>query len=512
MLTVDDYGRIRRAHRDGTSVRAIARTLGHSRRKIRQVLAEPEPQPYTLTQARAAPKLDPVKAIIDEILADDEQAPRKQRHTAMQLYRRLCAEHGYLGGYDQIRRYVQRRRRSRRETFIPLSHDPGQRAEADFGHIYADFPEGRRQVPVLVVTWAYSNRPFAKAFPTERIEAILDGLVEAWAFFGGVPREVWWDNPRTVVTTLLTGRQRRVHERYAALASHYAFEPLFCLPGRGNEKPRVENKVYDLERRWATPVPRVKGFDDLNAHLLEQCLAECRRTTQGQSETIGERFKADQAAAMPLPPHPFDPCVWTPRKVDKYQTVRCDGNRYSAPRRWAFQTVTVKAYPFRVEVVADGQVIARHDRLYGRHEQSLDPLHYLVTLGRRPAALDHSDLYRHWRLPASFAELRAALHGRHGRPTGDRQYVRVLQLLAEHPLSRVRQALERCLQKGWLDAQMVAQTAQRLAVRRPVVEPDPLNLPRPELAVDVPRPDLKRFDQLLPKGESPPCLTAPSCY
>ena len=103
MLTVEDYGRIRRAHRDGMSVRAIARTFGHSRRKIRQALAEPEPRPYTLGQARAAPKLDPVKPIIDQILVDDEQAPRKQRHTAMQIYRRLCGEHGYLGGYDQAR-------------------------------------------------------------------------------------------------------------------------------------------------------------------------------------------------------------------------------------------------------------------------------------------------------------------------------------------------------------------------------------------------------------------------
>jgi len=101
---------------------------------------------------------------------------------------------------------VARLRKRRRETFIPLVHDPGQRLEVDFGHIYVDFPEGRRQVPVLIHAWSYSNAPFAMALPTERMEAVLAGMVAAFEFFGCVPREVWWDNPKTVVKTILKGR------------------------------------------------------------------------------------------------------------------------------------------------------------------------------------------------------------------------------------------------------------------------------------------------------------------
>jgi transposase len=100
------------------------------------------------------------------------------------------------------------------------------RHRPDFGHIHVDFPEGRRRVPVLLATWAYSNCPFALAVPTKRTEAILHGLVEGFAFFGCVPREVWWDNPRTVAPQLLAGRARGLNERYQALSSHYAFEPL----------------------------------------------------------------------------------------------------------------------------------------------------------------------------------------------------------------------------------------------------------------------------------------------
>jgi len=123
--------------------------------------------------------------------------------------------------------------RRQRETFIPLDHAPGQRLEADFGHIYVDFPQGRCQVPVLINTWSYSGFRFAISFPTERIEAILTGMVQAWEFFGCGPHEVWWDNPKTVVQTILKGRRRKLHPRYEALASHYRFEAAVLYGGAG---------------------------------------------------------------------------------------------------------------------------------------------------------------------------------------------------------------------------------------------------------------------------------------
>ena len=404
MLTVDDYARIRRAFRDGMSLRAIARTFHHTRRTIREAIQNPEPKPYTRTKPPAAPKLDPFKAVIDEILAADEQAPRKQRHTATRIHRRLVAEHGYQGGYDQVRRYIGSLRRRERETFIPLDHDPGRRAEADFGHIHVDFPDGRRLVPVLIVTWAFSYRAFAIALPTERTEAILHGLVEAFTSFGCVPKELWWDNPTTVAVEVLKGRERRLNERYKALASHYNFEPLFCMPARGNEKPHVENRVKDLERRWATPVPRVRDLAELNEHLRRCCLDDQDRAATGQADTIADRFERDRAAAIPLPPRPFDACLAMAAKVDKYQAVRFDNVSYSVPRVHAFQAVTVKAYVDQVAVVAAGQIVARHARSYERGAMVLDPLHYLTTLSRKPACLDHAPVYRDWMLPPAFAE------------------------------------------------------------------------------------------------------------
>jgi transposase len=508
MLTVDDYGTIRRAFRDGMSIHEIARTFHHSRAKIRQILANAQPQPYTRLQPTPAPMLGPYHAVIDAILAADEDAPRKQRHTAMQVFRRLCAEHDYAGGYDQVRRYIGRQQRDRRETFIPLAHDPGQRLEADFGHIHVDFPDGRRLVPVLIAAWSYSNYGYALALPSERTEAILAGMVAAFTFFDCVPHEVWWDNPKTVVAQIFRGRERRPNERYAALASHYTFEPLFCMPATGNEKPYAETRVRVLQRQWATPVPQVADLGALNRHLQERCQREVERTVDGYTETIGQRFARDRAASVPLPAHPFDACIAQAAQVDKYQTVRFDRNRYSVPRHCAFRDVTVKGYVDRVEVTCAGQRVARHERSYGRDQQLLDPLHYLATLGRRPAALDHAPVLKNWALPACFTQLRQVLEKSHGLPAGARHYIRVLQLLAEHPLARVQQAVDQSLQQEPVQAEriraLVTQSAAASAAGAapaPAGTTDCLSAVTPLCQYQVPRPDLGRFDQLLSQGD-----------
>ena len=169
MLTVDDYGRIRRAHRDGMSIREIARTFHHSRHKIRKIVHgdESEPGSYPRRKQQAAPKLGAFHDRILEILKQDEDAPPKQRHTAMRIFERLRDEETYVGGYDAVRRFVKKHRESKQETFIPLDHAAGQRIEADFGEIAVDFPDGRRKVNVLILVWSYSNAPFAIALPTQ---------------------------------------------------------------------------------------------------------------------------------------------------------------------------------------------------------------------------------------------------------------------------------------------------------------------------------------------------------
>lgn len=508
MLTVDDYGAIRRAYRDGMPIKQIGDVFGHSRNTIRKILRQSEPNPIPQTRSRKAPVLGPLHAVIDQILDDDKTAPRKQRHTAMQVFRRLKDEHGYAGCYGQVRRFIYARRQTQRETFIPLGHLPGQRLEADFGHIYVDFPDGRRLVPFLVATWAYSNAPFVLALPFERTEAILAGMVAAFEFFGCVPKEVWWDNPKTVATLILTGRRRQLHARYAALASHYVFDPQFCMPRRGQEKPDAESTVKAVQRRFATPVPQVADLAALNVLFRQRCQAERERVVQSLFGPfkIGDRFAEEQATAAPLPSIGFDACVIRPAALaDKYQTVAFDGIRYSVPRPFAFELVTVKGYVDRVVVVAAGRTIATHQRSLDGGPPVLNPVHYLATLEHKPGALDHTPVYRDWKLPACFAAFRAALEALHGAEPGTRRFVRVLQLLGEHPLDRVQRAVEACQRDHLTSAEAVIARTRSFAAADARARSDSPAAPDTAGApyVDVPLPDLSRFNALLSSSAVP---------
>jgi len=185
--------------------------------------------------------------------------------------------------------------------------------------------------------------------------------------------------------------------------------------------------------------------------------------------------------------------------VDKYPTVAFDRNRYSVPRQFAFQMVTVKGYVDRVVIVAQGQVVATHTRCLRHDTMVLDPLHYLATLSRKPGALDHAPVYRDWELPVCFAVFRGELQALHGSLAGDRRFVRVLQLLGEHPLARVRGAVEACRLEHLTSAEAVIQRTRWLAVIEATSRDRSASIPEPATAagVSVPLPDLSRFDRLL---------------
>jgi len=316
-----------------------------------------------------------------------------------------------------------------------------------------------------------------------------------------VPREVRWDNPKTVATLILRGRRRQLHPRYAAPASHYTFEAKFCLPAQAHEKPDVESGVRAVQRRFATPVPRVADLTELNEHMRAQCLDERLRTVRSASGAfvIGDRFAAEVAAAAWLPPHAFDPCIERQAVADKYRTVAFDTDRYSVPRPWAFRSVTVKGYVDRVVVVAGGQVVAEHPRCYDRSQQVLDPVHFLATLERRPAALDHAPVYRDREPTAALAALRRELEAKHGTPAGTRQFIRVLQPLAEHPQSRIERAIAACRVEHAVSAEAIVQRTRTLAAagagRPPPIELSYQTSTLPQ--VSVPPPDLSRFNRLL---------------
>ncbi len=152
---VELFEAIRRdARREELSIRQLAARHGVHRRTVRHALASPTP-PARKPRNSPAPKLEPAKPLIDEMLRADLTAPRKQRHTARRVLARLVDEHGMAGmTYSTVRDYVARRRpeiaaeagRVLAEVFVPQSHAPGAEAEVDFADLWVDLAGVRTKV------------------------------------------------------------------------------------------------------------------------------------------------------------------------------------------------------------------------------------------------------------------------------------------------------------------------------------------------------------------------------
>ena len=201
MYTVDLYLRVRLAcHVDGLSQREAASRFGIARETVRKMLGHSEPPGYRRRQPPKRPKLDPFRDIIDRIL--DRTVHCKQRHTAKRIFERLRDEHGFAGKQTIVKDYVRERRRRQREMFVPLAHPPGH-AQADFGEADAIIAGVKRRAHFFAMDLPHSDACFVAAYPAAATEAWLDGHNGAFAFFGGIPQSILYDNDKCLVSRIL---------------------------------------------------------------------------------------------------------------------------------------------------------------------------------------------------------------------------------------------------------------------------------------------------------------------
>jgi hypothetical protein len=224
----------------------------------------------------------------------------------------------------------------------------------------------------------YSRRSEVQAFPSPKQEAFCEGHVRAFEHVGGVPHRLSYDNLTTAVKPLIEGRNREEQRAFLAFRSDYLFSSHCCTPGQGHEKGGVEHAVGFSRRNFLVPMPRVASFEDLNRLLLEQCMRDDVRIVHGQAMSIGQAWKCEQSYFQPFPKGPFQCCVTRQVKLTPYSQVVYETNRYSVPVEQARRELVLKAYPFRVEIIWEQEVIASHARWYGREQAIFDPLHYLA--------------------------------------------------------------------------------------------------------------------------------------
>ena len=438
------YARVRRAVQvDGMSVRQAAREFGLSRKTIRKMLAFAVPPGYQRNKPPARPKLGPWLGVVDQILEDDQSQPKKQRHTARRIYDRLKQEHAFTGGYTIVKDYVRAARLRHKEVFVPLAHPPGD-AQADFGEALVVIGGVEQKAHFLCVDVPHSDDAFLVAFPAENTEAFCEGHNQAFAYLGGVPRTMLYDNTAIAVKEITGDGERKPTEEFSRLKSHYLFEAKFGRPGKGNDKGNVEGLVGYARRNFMVPVPHAASWEELNAQLMERCRQRRERKLRGHTETIAERFERDREMLLPLPAAPYEACEKRPARASSQALVRYESNDYSVPVAHAHQRVLVKAFVWEVVIACGSEVIARHRRSYGREEMIFDPLHYLALLEQKPRALDQAAPLEGWELPAEFAELRRQMEARLAK-RGRREYVQVLRLLETFGMGEVSAAIRQAL-------------------------------------------------------------------
>lgn len=500
MISVEDREKIRRAYFiEQKSLRQIARELHVSRKTIAKALASAEADVYRLKAPRRAPILDPYKARIDALLAENEKLPRKQRYTGHLICKEL-EKVGYQGSEATVRRYIAQRRREQRrpKVYIPLEFDPATDAQVDWGEAIVEIAGEQIAVQLFYMRLCYSRKLFMMAFPAQTQEAFFEGHVRAFHYFGGVPHRITYDNVKAAVRKLLEGHARQEQVAFVALRSHYLFESFFCTPGQAVQKGGVEHAVGFGRRNFLVPIPQVASFAELNALLLTRCQEDDARQIDGQPLTIGAAWALERPLLRPLPAQDYPCYVSKPVSLTPYSQVEFDGNRYSVPANRVAAKLLVRAYPFRVEILHGDDVIASHPRCYGQDQDIYDPLHYLPLLEQRPGAFQHAKPLRRWRAswPPVYERLLAKLQT---EEDGLREFVRILRLHQEYPAQLIEQAVAQALAYGCLHLDGVKLCLRQLMA--PALPVATLDLSaHPQLGIAIELPDVRCYDQLLVTG------------
>lgn len=504
---VDLFEQLRREHEFGIgTIAGVAAKFGVHRRMVRQALAGAVP-PVHQYPPRAKPKLDAVVAFIDAVLEADQRAPRKQRHTARRIYRRVLTEFpGTAVAESTVRNHVRERKRQRglvrRETFVPQSYTLGQEAQVDWYEAWVDFGDERTKVQVFAMRSMASGAAFHRAYLHATQQAFLEAHELAFAYFGGVFHLLRYDNLASAVRKILRGHRREETVRFLAFRSHWRFAAEFCNPGEGHEKGGVEGEGGYFRRNHLVPVPCVADLDALNALLVSGCRKDEARVLDGRAEAIGAAMTAEREHLSPLASEGFDLAEIAFPLIDKHGCVTVKTNFYSVPAK-AGTRVEARIRPLHVEIWHGGKQIARHERCHGRRQHVLDLEHYLDVLSHKPGAFAGSKPLAQWReagrWPDCYDELWDRLRARHGKQQGTRSMIEVLTLGREFGHDRLREAITSAVSLGAYDAAAVRYLLTEARLHK--ARPDPVDVG--ELArYDRPMPSVADYDALL----AAPCM------
>jgi transposase len=493
MLIVETIARIRRDHLDrGKSIKKIARELNLSRNTVRRVLRSGETALVYEREVQPRPKLGVWTQDLERLLMTNSTAASRERLTLIRIFEELRAL-GYAGGYDAVRRYARRWSREHQsataEAFVPLSFAPGEAYQFDWSHEIVLLNGVTTIVKVAHMRLCHSRMMFVRAYPRETQEMVFDAHERAFAFFKGACQRGIYDNMKTAVETIFVGKERQYNRRFQQMCSHHLVEPVACTPASGWEKGQVENQVGLVRERFFTPRLRFKNFDELNAWLLDKCLAwaKAHAHPEQSDRTVWEMFEDERPKLIAYRGR-FDGFHSTPASVSKMCLVRFDNNRYSVNASAVGRPVEIHAYADRLVIRQDGRVVGEHPRKFGRGQTEYDAWHYVPVLARKPGALRNGAPFKDWVLPAALDRVRRKLSG---SDEGDRQMVKVLAAVLTDGLPAVEAACAQALAEGVHSADVILNI---LARRREPPAPAPIATPASLALRHAPVANCARYD------------------
>jgi transposase len=525
---VELFEAIRRDKRldESVSVRGLADRHGVHRRTVRAALANPAP-PQRKSSVRPAPRLDPAKALIDVMLTEDLDAPRKQRHTAVRVHARLVGEHGLVITYSTVRDYVRVARpriwaaagRSPEEVFVPQWHEPGAEAEVDFADLWVDLAGVRVKWYLFSFRMSYSGKAIHRVYPSQCQEAFLDGHVAAFTALGIPAGRIRYDNLSPAVKKICHGRSRIENDRWTAFRSHYGFDAFYCRPGRdgAHEKGGVENEGGRFRRTHLVPVPAVSSLAELNERLAGYDTADDERRIGSRTNTVGFDFAQEAPLLRPVPAEPFDTAITLTPRVDRHARISVRQVYYSVPARLVGRRVRVALSAEQLRVYDGNVPVATHPRATVRGSQVLILDHYLDVLTRKPGALPGALALAQARANGRFTPIHdawwAAARAAHpaDEPAATQAVIEVLLLHRQLPEQAVLAGITAALAIGSTNPDVVAVQARHAAASPGTgavlalparIGPDPR-----------PVPSLAAYDELLTAAAAPNHPTAdPTTY
>ena len=466
----------------------IARRLKLDVKTVRRAIGRPTP-PVRVSPPRPS-TLTPWREQIQQWLCAEP------RLTAKRIRRLLLPLAGPLPART-VRRYVAglRAAGTAKEAFVHRSVLPGTTMEVDFGESWVDVAGVPCKVKYLVATLPFSNAYFAKAYPVERLESLLDGIESAFWCFGGVVKRLVLDNTSLAVKKVLAGRDRVQTEAFEAFRGGYPFGAEFCAPAKGWEKGSVEGGVKYVRNLVLRPRLAVASWAALNAAILAELEADLPTRHLDDGRSVQDALTLERQHLRAMPVHLPATCRVVARVADKFGHVRVDHVTYSVPIRHAYRPVWVKLYHDRVAVAVGAEVVAQHARAFCRGTKVLDAFHVLPLLERKHRAVAEATALVDWPLAPVWWQVRAEL-ARHTRKP-DQEWVRMLRLMETQPAAAVERAVTAALERHSPRLETV-----RLLLRQQQSGPPPVCRPvtgvRPELAqIVVPTPTLSAYDALV---------------